>query len=190
MKLGERLKLACASDAASIPCHCSRRKFHISRRKRRKEGTFVGGVGVNDGRGAWICAEQVIYGEETAPVLNILKVLVVEGELSGVVVYNGDVEDIHCASRHELSAEHEAVWRSRTVGLQTVLNIFAVAYSNAVRTYVTAEQEFELKTMSPVKGLHLCKSRQILYMRQDLAMNANLEWPRFPLESCQKGQRR
>lgn len=59
----------------------------------------------------------MIYGEEIVFVLNILKVLVVEGELSGVVVYNGDVEDIYCVSCYELSVEYEVVWCSWIVGL-------------------------------------------------------------------------
>lgn len=100
----------------------------------REEGSLVRGVERDDGGCAWIRAKLVVDGEETASVLNVLEVLVVECELRGVIVEDCDIEHIYSTCCPELSAIDDTVWGSWTIKLQTILDVFTVSYSESVST--------------------------------------------------------
>ena len=128
------LTLARASHAASVAGQSSRGELHIRRFEGGEEGTLVGSVEGDDGGSAGVRAEEMVDGEQAAAVLNVLEVLVVKAELRGVVGDECDVEDVHCARRHELRAVHKAVGGRGAVELQTILNVLTMADSNRVRT--------------------------------------------------------
>jgi hypothetical protein len=128
------LLLAGAPHATSIACQSSRGELHVRRLEGGEEGALVSGVEGDDGSGARVRADEVVDGEEAAAVLDVLEILVVEGELRGVVVEHCDVEDVHCARRHELRAEQEAVGGRGAVELQAVLDVLAMAASDRMRT--------------------------------------------------------
>lgn len=116
--------------------------------ERGEEGTLVGGVELDDGGSARIRANEVVDSEEATTVLDVSEVLVVECELRGVVVEHCDVEDVHCACRHELGSEEQAVWGRRAVEFQPVLDVLAMAPSDCVCT-CRAMKENGIRLMNP-----------------------------------------